>query len=455
MGLTPLAFSGISQYSQDFQTILQRAVDIASLPVKSLQNDQAKLVSKSQLLGDLGASIEEFAAQLNSLTDLGSSGSVTGQSGSPGLVAVSAGSTASPGLYVFSEISEIASAAAAATAAGLSTAGDSPLPGAGSYLQLVVGGQGYDLDLTPDSNNLNSIRDMINSLGAGVTASVLSTGTAPAPYFLSISATATGQQAIELRTVKDDAGSSLLEVVSPGSNAHGKINGKEFVRSSNSISDLVEGVTFTLQAKTTAGESVPVTLSSTRNGVESALESLLSAYNSLIRKLDAQVGETAGLLSGDSVVSQMSAMLRELMSARGSENGQSLPDLGVRFDNDGIASLDAAALNGLNDAQWTAALRWLSDASSGLAGWNTALRSFTDPVSGLIAIEYSGFDETGRRLSNQVSAMTERIQSMQRSLFDQLQAADALLARLNSQQSILTASLESLNLLTYGKRQDQ
>lgn len=36
MGLTPLAFTGISSFSQDFQTILKRAVDIAALPAKML-----------------------------------------------------------------------------------------------------------------------------------------------------------------------------------------------------------------------------------------------------------------------------------------------------------------------------------------------------------------------------------------------------------------------------------
>ena len=145
MALTPLAFTGISLYSQDFQTILQRAVDIASLPVKALQNDQAKVFSKNQLLGDLGAAADDLAAQLRQLTDLGSGGSVSGVSGSPQRVTVTADASAKPGLYLFSEITQIAAAASATTATGLATAEASALAGAGKYLQLVVGGQSYDL----------------------------------------------------------------------------------------------------------------------------------------------------------------------------------------------------------------------------------------------------------------------------------------------------------------------
>lgn len=455
MALTPLAFTGISLYSQDFQTILQRAVDIASLPVKALQNDQAKVFSKNQLLGDLGAAADDLAAQLRQLTDLGSGGSVSGVSGSPQRVTVTADASAKPGLYLFSEITQIAAAASATTATGLATAEASALAGAGKYLQLVVGGQSYDLNLSDETDNLNSIRDIINGLGAGVTASVLSTGTGLTPYYLAISASATGEQAIELRTVKDDAGTNRLDVVSAGSNARGKINGKEFVRTSNTISDLVEGVTFTLQSKTDLGEAVPVTFSSTRAPMKAALESFLFSYNAMVKKLDAQVGEKAGLLSGESVVAQMSGTLRELISARGPESGQSLADLGVRFDNKGVATLDGAVLDGLSGSRWSSALGWLSDTTTGLAAWNTTLRSFTDPVSGLFALEQSGLQDTDRRLTNQVAQMTERIQSMQRSLFDRLQAADALLARLDGQQSILTASLESLSLVMYGKRQNQ
>lgn len=452
MSITPLAFTGISSYGQDFQTILQRAVDIASLPIKALQNDQTRILSQTQSLADLGDSAATLASQLRQLTDLGSGGNVVAASSDTGLVTATAGTAAQPGLYVISEITSIASVAAATSKSGLATADSTSVAGDGKYLQLMVGGQSFDLNLTDATDNLTSVRDIINGLGAGVTASVLWTGTGEASSFLTIAATATGEQSIELRTVKDVSGTDLLATVSPGSNAQVRINGKDLVRTSNTITDAVEGVTFNLLAKTQPGETATISLSSNRSAVKSALESFLTSYNELARKLDGQIGENAGLLSGDPIVGQLSARLRELTSAAGSESGQTLSDLGVRFDKEGVATLEAGVLEGLSSAQWASALEWLGDKTGGLAVWNSTLSSITDPVSGIFSVAKSGLMATDERITRHVAEMTERVQTMQRSLFDRLQAADATLARLDSQQSILTASLEALNLVMYGKR---
>ena len=47
MSLTPLTFTGVSTYSRDFQTILNRATQIASLPIQQLQNQQKDLLHRS------------------------------------------------------------------------------------------------------------------------------------------------------------------------------------------------------------------------------------------------------------------------------------------------------------------------------------------------------------------------------------------------------------------------
>ena len=46
MSITPLTFTGVSTYSNDFQTILSRAVQIAQLPLKALQNRDTGLTAR-------------------------------------------------------------------------------------------------------------------------------------------------------------------------------------------------------------------------------------------------------------------------------------------------------------------------------------------------------------------------------------------------------------------------
>ena len=53
-----------------------------------------------------------------------------------------------------------------------------------------------------------------------------------------------------------------------------------------------------------------------------------------------------------------------------------------------------------------------------------------------------------------MTTISQRVSDMQATLNKKLQAADAVLAALDSQTSILTASIQSLNYTSYGK-QDQ
>ena len=67
MSFTPLAFTGISSYSSDFQTVLSRAVSIASLPLKRLQNDDTDLLQKKQILGSFNGALTSLGDSLAAL----------------------------------------------------------------------------------------------------------------------------------------------------------------------------------------------------------------------------------------------------------------------------------------------------------------------------------------------------------------------------------------------------
>src|SRR5438093_201464 len=64
---TPLVFTGISSFSSDFQTVLNRAVSIASLPLKRLQNDDVDILQKKQLLGSLNSAVGALGASVAAL----------------------------------------------------------------------------------------------------------------------------------------------------------------------------------------------------------------------------------------------------------------------------------------------------------------------------------------------------------------------------------------------------
>jgi flagellar capping protein FliD len=76
--------------------------------------------------------------------------------------------------------------------------------------------------------------------------------------------------------------------------------------------------------------------------------------------------------------------------------------------------------------------------------------AFSDTGSGVIQQTISQDEASEQRMQDQIDAMNVRIQTAQKTWVAKLQAADALLAQLTSQQSILTSSIQSLNYTLYG-----
>src|SRR5438270_4879016 len=104
MSLTPLAFTGVSSFSDDFQTILKRTVAIASVPLQGLQNERKDLLGREQLLSNLQAVVAELGSNLSALGDLGQNKGITANSSNTSKVTVASTGATQTGSYVISEI---------------------------------------------------------------------------------------------------------------------------------------------------------------------------------------------------------------------------------------------------------------------------------------------------------------------------------------------------------------
>src|SRR5437667_3131451 len=122
MGLAPLVFTGVSTYSSDLQTVLNRAVSIANLPVTQLQNQQKDLVQQKLLVTNLSDASNSLANSITALGQLAQHGALSATSSQPSLVTATATNTGSttPANYTISNITSIASAAAETSISGYS-----------------------------------------------------------------------------------------------------------------------------------------------------------------------------------------------------------------------------------------------------------------------------------------------------------------------------------------------
>lgn len=450
MSIQPLTFTGVSTFSADFQTILDRAVSIASLPVTALQNQQSDLTQRKLLSTNLGDAVGALATSLKTLAAMGTNRALTATSSDSTKVTAAVTGATAAGAYTITNITSIASAAAETSVIGYADS-DSRVSATG-IVKLTIGSEIRTITLGEGKNNLGGLRDAINGLGLGVTASVLTTGTGATPNYLSVSANNTGETTLKLVDDPTGAATNLLTSTNQGANTNFDLNGVHVSKPGTLISTVIPGVTLTINGTTTGTEKITVALSSSRSKLSSALQDLAAKYNSTAGQVNAQIGPTAGLLSGSSLIRQTRQAMLSLVNFGGAGGDlRSLAELGIELSSTGQMSLNTDTFNSLSDSQIESVFQFLGSDENGLSAITEKFTQISDPISGAVRQQNDQFALTDKRINEQVQAITERISVMQLSLKSKLQKADSLLASLTSQKSLLTASVDSLNYTTYGR----
>jgi len=455
VGLTPLTFTGLSSFSNDFQTILTRAVSIAQLPITALQNQQSNILQEKQLTTGLASVVADLATSVTNLGTVAANGGMTGSSSDSSTVIVNNTSATTPASYAITNITSVAQAASETSQNGYADSTTAPVASSGS-VQLMIGGKAVGNAITMDAahNNLTALRDAINAIpNSGVTASILTIGTGATPNYLSISATSTGQNAIQLM----DGATNLLTNKNPGANADFYVNGAHVVSPTNTITGVVPGMTFTIKGTTSANQTVTLTASTQSSALVAALQDFVTKYNAVTAQLKAQIGPSAGLLSGNYLIYGIQSALRGLVNYNGTGAIKSLSDIGIELDDKGNMTFnqsttgsDKIPFDSLSSSQIAAAYSFLGSATSGFGALSARLTQFSDPVTGVIKSQQDQYDATDTALTNQINILTDQANQMQTTLQAKLQAADAELAQMQSQQQLLTSTIQGLNFASYG-----
>ena len=454
--VTPMSFTGVSQYATDFQNVLDRAVSIASIPLQLLENQQSDITSKQQSLTSLNSAVADLGQKVAALGTLASTQGLTASSSDSTKVSATATGATTPATYAITDISSVAEAASETSLTGYATS-DSTAVSANGTMSLVVGGNSYAIDVSKN-NSLTGLRDAINAAGAGVTAAILTTGTGDNPNYLSISADATGATTLQLIDDPNGTANNILTAANQGSNAEFKLNGVDVVRSTNTVNDLAPGITFNILGTTTdstgtddSGETVNLTLSTDPSSLASALSDLVTSYNAVTSQTKAQTGTSGGLLTGDAMIRETQQAMRQLTGYEGTGDIKNLADLGIELDSSGQMSFNQNTFNALSDTQVAAAFQFLGSSTTGLGALASNFTQISDPVSGMIKTQEDQYTTTNQRLTDQISTLTDQINAMQTSLLQKLQSADALEAQLESQQTMLSSSIQALDYASYGE----
>ena len=179
--------------------------------------------------------------------------------------------------------------------------------------------------LTIDSTNntLTGLRDAINDGGMGVTASIIQTATSA--YSLVVKSNSGSGNEMKITATEDSSNAGLStfgfstyassKETIVGQDANLTIDGVSVSRSSNTITDLIDGVQ--LEINGTVSSAVTVNASYDESNALANMTSFVTSLNTLNTKLSELTnrglnGEASGALAGDSIARSIQSRIRSM-----------------------------------------------------------------------------------------------------------------------------------------------
>lgn len=437
--------SGLAS-GMDTASIVDNLVSIERRSVDLAEARQEAYRTQISNLGDLATKLKALSTAAEAL---GTSG-VLGVS----QVGTTSGFTATPGPSAtagrYSVLVNDLAQAAKARSAGFAT--DTTVRG--GTLNLSVNGTGYDVTIE-DGSSLSSVATAINQSGAPVSATVLTTnGTS----YLSLTNRETGftvgqdpaTALVITETVTGSQGQALgLASTQQASNASVTVDGLTFERTSNTLTDVLPGVTLTLSAETTTASDLVLT--NDTSATKTNLQKFVDAYNDLMKTLRRHLNvqtddDTTKTLGHDSSVRGLQASLMGLVSGVLSTNPlvRTLADVGVKTSNDGTLTIDGERLSKAIATDAHAVNSLFQTATTGLSDAVESLADrYTDTVDGIFTTRTKGLENSVDDLDTTIGNLELRLEGYRKRLIAQFTAMETVVSTFKSLSDYLTQQTTS------------
>ena len=334
--------------------------------------------------------------------------------------------------------------------------------------------QFMEFPATPDG-----ISQAINAKNLGITSNVINTGNGSAPYEIML----TSKVGVANKFIISD---TTLPATQDQSNLFGKVNlqgvysqtdiqnaqdasllvdGVTYTRATNSINDILTGVTLTLNAVTPVGTPASINMTRDTTTLVTNINAMVSAYNDAVSVLNAvsdpksTLATYGGTLVGDSTVMLLKQKLRDMMLSQSSTPGAnigSLWQMGISVDAKGVLSVNSTVLtsslnNNFNDIVKTftgnndnSLSLSSSTASGGIAG--DAVKQLTTLLSatGPITTRSNDLTTQNQTFENDLSTLQVRMDALLARYQTQFAAMDTLVGQTNAERTSLTATFNGM-----------
>lgn len=255
-----------------------------------------------------------------------------------------------------------------------------------------------------------------------------------------------------------DAASITSKTTQAAQNAKFTVNGVGIDKSSNTVSDVISGVTLQLLKDGNASSTVSVAADGDK--VAAKVEAFVTAYNDVISTVKDNLAKPSDKtkmnpLQGDSLLKEISNSLYNLFTdLSGSTGGfQMMSQLGLSIDK-GITSAtlmtgkitfdkeqfkaklneNATAVTDLFKASGTGIMHALDD----------QLSVWTSSANGLLTSKIKGYDSEIEMVDDRLIAMSDRLAMKEQQLKSQFTAMEVAMSSLKNQQSWMANQLAAL-----------
>ncbi|NOT85656.1 MAG: flagellar filament capping protein FliD [Methylococcaceae bacterium] len=315
----------------------------------------------------------------------------------------------------------------------------------------------FSITVGPANNTLAGVRDAINAATTnnGVSASIINvdngSGGTISKLVLAAKDPGSANSFTVSGTATGGAGAGLQQLFTPGltqlnaaQDAIIKVDGQTATRSTNSLSDVIPGVTLDLKSVPAVATPFNVNIALDTKSITDAGTGFVDAYNKLqtvmkdLGKFD-PVTKAAGPLAGDSTLRAVQSQVRQISSAvvaSATTNVNSLATIGIGIDRNGVMSLDSTKFTGVMNTNLNA-LSQVFTATDGVATkLGTTLTTYLQP-SGTFQGQTGTLNDRMKQITVSREKVQMRLDTLEKSLLKQFQAMDSIVGKFKSTGNFL------------------
>lgn len=324
-------------------------------------------------------------------------------------------------------------------------------------MTLSVGGVDHSITIDAANDSLDGLAAAINASGSGVTASIVADeggyrlilkGASGAANGFTLSADAGADPALAAFGYGSGGAMTLGQ---SAADAQFTIDGVAFSRPSNTIDDVLPGLSLTLK-KAAPGQPVDIGASRPLDMIRQTAGDFVDVFNQLKKSLTSAASLAGGTTSLRQLESELGSLVSKTLTSHGSIN--KLSDIGISLTKDGLLALDSAKLekalttdagavealfNPRRDATHTEAT------DPGIAFVLDAIRDKAVASDGVLGRATSMLDARRASLAEQLEKVEARETIYRQRLEKQYGALDAKLAAFKATQSYLEQQIEMWN----------